>query len=152
MGQAKNRGSHAERVEEAAQRRADENAKLGFAADALDVASHFGFIMDRSEKGREVMEALKMKFTDLAAKTEIYDGMDWEFFIYIKSAKFNGQFSVMAKDEGMLVKEALPAAVKKILELGGYCAFSLAVSPGLIPQLQERIAQLQPAGASSASH
>lgn len=152
MGQAKNRGSHAERVEQAAKRRTDENAKLGLAADALDVASHFGFIMDRCEKGREVMAALKAKFPDLAPKTEIYDGMAWEFFIYIKSSKFDGQFTVMAKDEEMLLKEALPAAVKKILEVGGYCAFSLAVKPVLVPQLQELIAQLQPTVDSGAAH
>jgi hypothetical protein len=45
----------------------------------------------------------------------------------------------------MLLAEGLPTVVKKVLELSGYCAFVLALDASLVPEVQVRLAELQPA-------
>lgn len=110
----------------------------------LEHARHVAMVFDRSEASQTFFAEACRRYPDLANKREALKTTPWAFLVYMVSSDYAGQFTLVARDLPTLLDHALPALMAKVVELSGYCAFALGVDPALRPQIEARLAELQP--------
>lgn len=154
MGEAKRRGDDAARKQSAIER---QNA---VAADLIQRggAPHYAFILDRSKIGREMLRGLKEGPPELRARATSAAVQLWETLPHMEYCViwgtwgYSGGLTLPTATLEVLLNEALPAAVQRTLEKGGLCTFMPGVDEAVRDAVLQKIAELQPAGPSSATH
>ena len=145
MGEAKRRGTEAERREQALK---DGNAS---AINAIQsgIAPHYAFIFDRSDKAATVLAAMKRGPEELrvriaSAAVQFWEASHFPFVIVWGTWGYTGGLTLPCLDLDSLLGEGLAAAFKRTTEKGGLCAFVPFVADELVDAIQARIAELQP--------
>ena len=144
MGQAKQRGSFEDRKAAAFEKYP--GLKLLQQGDA----PHYAFILDRSDVGRQMLDALRHGPAELKDRLDspsfaMWDTTGFEFLILWGSWGFSGGLTIPAKDIHFLCQQGLPVVVQRTKEKGGLCAFALGISPEYHERVQAELAKLQPA-------
>lgn len=136
MGQAKNRGTHAERVVAAVAKQAAHQ-------------QNFVFVWDDSEIGRQELDRFLTKgpphfANTLRPKLEALRAMHPRYIAFFGTLAYSGGLSCAAMDDHDLLDGVLPRLVERSLERGGLCSFSIAVDPQRRVAIEQRLAELQP--------
>ena len=145
MGEAKRRGTEAERREKAMK------AGNASAVNAIKsgLAPHYGFIFDRSERASKAIQAMRegpeeMRERIGSSAVQFWEQSHFKFVIVWGSFGYTGGLTLPCIDLDALLSEGLPAAIKRTTEKGGMCAFAPFVEDSLVDVIQSRIAELQP--------
>jgi hypothetical protein len=145
MGEAKRRGTEAERREQALR---DGNAS---AVDAIKsgIAPHYAFIFDRSSKASTVLAKMKSGPEELSScmassAVQFWEASHFPFVIICGSWGYTGGLTLPCLDIDTLLGEGLPAVFQRTNEKGGLCAFVPFVADELVEAIYSRIAELQP--------
>lgn len=145
MGEAKKRGSADER-RTSAEQQGDNARRLISQGDA----PHYGFILDRSEMGRKVLEQMKTGPADVRDRATSPAVQMWEampHFPYVViwgSWGYSGGLTIPTADLTALLAEALPKVMERTTQKGGLCTFVPAVDPSVLEMVMGRLAELQP--------
>jgi hypothetical protein len=115
-------------------------------------SEHYAFIIDRSEKGRELLNRLRnapqedSEFRDRAygVGIKVWEESGYEFVIIWGTFGYAGGLTIPTSDIDNLLYKAIPAVIEKTREKGGECAFFVAVNPAVAPRIEQRLAELQP--------
>ena len=115
-------------------------------------SEHYAFIIDRSEKGQELLNRLRnapledSEFRDRAygVGIKVWEESGYEFVIIWGTFGYSGGLTIPTLDIDNLINKAIPAVIEKTREKGGECAFFVAVNPAIAPKIAERLAELQP--------
>ncbi|WP_018079488.1 hypothetical protein [Thiobacillus denitrificans] len=144
MGQAKRRGTFEQRKSRVTQ------SQLEAAIDG-GVLKHYAFVIDRSARGRQVIDALRTGPEEMRARINHpvfnqWEASQYEFLVIWGSFGYTGGLTLLARDVDELVNAALPAVVDRIHEKDdGLCSFMFGVSPDIAQSLQDKVAELQAA-------
>jgi len=136
MGQAKNRGTHAERVADAVARQASHQ-------------QNFVFVFDDSETGRNALEQFLAKgpphFVEaLAPNVDEWKSLRPRYMAYCGTLAFSGGVSFAAMDDKDLLDGVLPRLMERTLLRGGLASWAIAVDPARRKDIEGRLAELQP--------
>jgi hypothetical protein len=115
-------------------------------------SEHYAFIIDRSEKGQEMLNRLRnapledSEFRDRAygVGMKVWEESGYEFVIIWGTFGYTGGLTIPTLDIDNLLYKAIPAVIEKTREKGGECAFFVAVNPAVAPKIEARLAELQP--------
>lgn len=115
-------------------------------------SEHYAFIIDRSDKGRELLNRLRnapreeSEFRDRAngVGIKVWDESGYEFVIIWGTFGYSGGLTIPTLDMDSLLNRAIPAVIEKTREKGGECAFFVSVDPALAQKIEQRLAELQP--------
>jgi hypothetical protein len=115
-------------------------------------SEHYAFIIDRSEKGRELLNRLRnapqedSEFRDRAygVGIKVWEESGYEFVVIWGTFGYSGGLTIPTLDMDNLLNKAIPAVIEETREKGGECAFFVAVHPALAKKIEERLAELQP--------
>lgn len=145
MGEAKRRGTEAERREQALK---DGNASAIHAIKS-GMAPHYAFIFDRSSKASTALEAMKRGPAELqnriaSSAVQFWEGSHFEYVIVWGSWGYTGGLTLPCLNLDFLIREGLPAAFKRTTEKGGLCAWAPFVSDEVMESIQTKIAEMQP--------
>lgn len=145
MGEAKKRGSEAERKEKAI--RVGNASAYGLMNSGA--APHYAFIFDRSAKAVHVLSAMKNGPAEIKARINSEAVKFWEdshfpFVVIWGTWGMTGGLTLPCLDVENLINKAIPVAFERTQEKGGLCAFMPFIDDGLIDQVQNKIAALQP--------
>lgn len=157
MGQAKRRGTPADRKQQAQKGQGGPAAAATMGQALFDAIAggqvqHYAFIFDRSERGRLGMRALSEAPGELGArfKSSSFHQVFWlwneDAFPFVAiwgTFGYTGGLTIPAVIEQALLDEALPRIVERNAEKGGLCAYILAVDPGLQERLGARLRELE---------
>jgi hypothetical protein len=143
MGQAKKRGSFDERANAAMEK----NPVLALIARGN--APHYAFILDRSDAGKQTLEALRHGPAELRDRVQstsfqMWDATQFQFLILWGTWGYSGGLTIPVRDIEFLCNEGLPVTIKKTAEKGGLCTFALGVDPSWHERINARLAELQP--------
>lgn len=115
-------------------------------------SEHYAFIIDRSEKGQELLGRLRnappedKEFRDRADGVGIraWQESGYEFVIIWGTFGLSGGLTIPTADIDKLLYTAIPAVIEKTKEKDGECVFFVAVNPSIAPKIEQRLAELQP--------
>lgn len=119
---------------------------------AAGKSEHYAFIIDRSEKGRELLNQLrnappeKSEFRERAYGVGIkaWEESDYEFVIIWGTFGYSGGLTIPTLDMDNLLHKAIPAVIEKTKEKDGECVFFVAVNPAIAPKIEQLLAEIQP--------
>lgn len=122
------------------------------------VAPHYAIVLDRSDAGREMMQAIR---TDtqlgLVERLDEESLKMWtkltafEFLVISGSWGLGGGATLPTRDIDSLLSAGLGDALKRAAAKGGKCTFFLGVDPKYRQRIEYRLAELQPARGPSTS-
>ncbi|MRR53372.1 MAG: hypothetical protein EG822_02530 [Deltaproteobacteria bacterium] len=115
-------------------------------------SEHYAFIIDRSEKGREMLGQLRnsppedSEFRERAYGVGIktWEESGYEFVIIWGTFGYSGGLTIPTKDINHLLQNAIPTVIEKTKEKDGECVFFIGVHPAIAPIIKQRLAELQP--------
>lgn len=116
-------------------------------------SEHYAFIIDRSEKGREMLGQLRnappedTEFRDRAygVGIKVWEESGYEFVIIWGTFGYSGGLTIPTKDINHLLHNAIPTVIEKTKEKDGECVFFVGVNPAVAPIIKQCLAELQPA-------
>jgi hypothetical protein len=115
-------------------------------------SEHYAFIIDRSEKGRELLGRLRnapKEDSELRERAcgegiKVWEESGYEFVVIWGTFGYPGGLTIPTLDIDSLLRKAIPVVIEKTSEKGGDCAFFVAVNPSVAPIIEQRLAELQP--------
>ena len=115
-------------------------------------SEHYAFIIDRSEKGLELLTRLRnappeeSEFRERAygVGIKVWEESGYEFVIIWGTFGYSGGLTIPTLDMDTLLQRAIPAVIEKTREKGGECSFFVSVNPSLATRIEQRLAELQP--------
>lgn len=115
-------------------------------------SEHYAFIIDRSDKGRELLNRLRnapreeSEFRDRAngVGIKVWEESGYEFVVIWGTFGYSGGLTIPTLDMDNLLHKAIPAVIEKTREKGGECAFFVSVNPAIVKKIERRLAELQP--------
>ncbi len=144
MGEAKNRSSFDQRKEATTK-------DMDFVGDLIKrgEAPHYAVVMDRSPFGVAVLKHLRKGPDELCTRFtsepfKFWEQSHFEFVVVWGTFGYSGGLTINALDLDTLLNEALPAAIKRTTEKGGFCSFVLGIDPALREKVEAKLAELQP--------
>lgn len=146
MGDAKRRGTEAERKDKAMR----EGNATAFGVMKSGAAPHYAFILDRSPKAVHALSELKNGPAELKARfnsavVKFWEDSHFPFVVVWGTWGMTGGLTLPCLDVDNLINKALPVVMQRTEEKGEMCAFVPAVDDDLLLQVQAKIAELQPA-------
>lgn len=144
MGEAKRRGTEAQRKEKAIEGNANVTGPIG-----PHGTSHYAFILDRSPQAVEALKKLKSGPTEIknrmaSAAVQFWEESHFPYIVIWGTWGMTGGLTIPCLDVNSLLNEAIPAAMNRTLEKGGMCVFAPMVADDLVEPVKLKIAELQP--------
>lgn len=150
MGEAKRRGTPEGRAE-AARKQNDQALQM----ISRGGAPHYAFILDRSPVGKATLQQMKAGPAELKARATSAAVQLWEnspqfgFVVIWGTWGYSGGLTIPTANLDLLLKDALPATMKRTIEKGGLCMFMPAIDEQFRDAVLSKVAELQPASGSS---
>jgi hypothetical protein len=117
---------------------------------ASGAAPHYAFILDRSPRSKQVIEAMR-NIPELRARTEspafrLWEELGTPYLVMWGTWGYTGGLTIPCFHLEAMLEEALPTVMERVIEKGGLCSFLPCVEDSISGLVQARIAELQPTG------